>query len=335
MTMNALSRRRLVQLAATTAFAASFAMPGLAQDSALPSGPITIVVPFAAGGATDTVARLVAADLSKRLGNNVLVENVAGAGGTLGAARVSRAAPDGATLLMATVATHAIQPSIMANPPYDPKADFTAVSLLATVPNVLVVNNDFPAKTTAELVGMLKEKPDEYNYGSTGIGAPTHLSGELFKQMAGVSMENVPYTGGGPAQIDLIGGQIPILFDVLTGEAGAIRAGTVRALAVTTKERSPAFPDLPTVAESGVPGLETYETYTWNAIFGPAGLSPELVAELNKALVETVNDPNIHARLIELSASPTGSTPEELDALVDSELARWSEVIKTSGIELQ
>lgn len=306
-----------------------------AQDDVLPDGPITIVVPFAAGGATDVVGRLVAAELGERIGHNVLVENVAGAGGTLGASRVAMAEPDGATLLMGTVATHAIQPAISVAAPYDPVADFTPISLLATVPNVLLVNNDVEAKTTAELVALLKANPDEYNYGSSGIGAPTHLSGELFKLKAGVQMEHIPYSGGGPAMTDLVGGQIPILFDVLTGAAGFIMSDSVRPLAVTTKERSPAFPDVPTVAESGVEGLGDYETYTWNAIFAPAGLPQPVVDLLSKELAAVLEDPETRAKLVELSANPVGSTPEELADLVKSENAKWSEVISSAGIVMQ
>lgn len=306
-----------------------------AQDDVLPDGPITIVVPFAAGGATDVVGRLVAAELGERIGRVVLVDNVAGAGGTLGAGRVAKQEPTGSTLLMGTVATHAIQPAISASVTYDPVADFTPISLLATVPNVLLVNKDVEAATTAELVALLKANPDQYNYGSSGIGAPTHLSGELFKMKADVQMEHIPYPGGGPAMTDLIGGQIPILFDVLTGAAGFIKSDAVRPLAVTTKERSPAFPDIPTVAESGVEGLADYETYTWNAIFAPAGLPQPIVDYLSKEFAAVIADPETHAKLVELSANPVGSTPQELADLVKSENEKWSEVITSAGIMMQ
>lgn len=293
-------------------------------------GPITVVVPFAAGGATDVVTRLVAKKLGERLGISVVIENAGGAGGVVAATRVARATPDGTNLLMGTVATHAINPLMAKLPPYDPVDDFTAISLVATVPNVLLVGPLVKAVNVAELIALLKAEPGRYNYGSSGNGTPPHLSGELFKVMAKVEMTHVPYRGGGPAMTDLVGGQIPILFDVLTGAANFVREKTVRALAVTTKSRSPAFPAIPTIAESGLPG---YETYTWNAVFGPARMPAPLVEQLSSEISQAVADPEVTQRLKDLSAEPVGGTPAALKAQVLAELAKWDPVIKAAGLK--
>lgn len=311
---------------AVRAAAAATMFPSLASFGQ--TGPITLVVPFAAGGATDVVSRLVSKKVSDRLGRPIAVENVGGGGGAIGAARVARAAKDGSVLLMGTVATHAISPLSTPPAPYDPVKDFTPVSLVATVPNVLLVTNSLKARTVQELVALLKSQPGKYSYGSSGVGTPPHLSGDLFKAMAGVSIAHVPYRGGAPAINDLIAGHIPMMFDVLTGAASHVRSGSVRALAVTTATRSPSFPDVPTLAESGLPG---YETYTWNAVFGPAGLPAAFVQQVSKEFQRAVNEPDVKEKLKELSANPVGGTPEALAAQVRSELAKWGPVIKSIG----
>jgi tripartite-type tricarboxylate transporter receptor subunit TctC len=317
-----------------SAAGASLALAGIGSraraQAALPNGTITLIVPFAAGGATDVVSRLVGKAFTERTRRVVVIESVGGAGGAVGATRLLRAAPDGTTLLMGTVATHAINPLMTKTPPYDPRTDFSPISLLASVPNVLLVNSGVKAKDVAELIALLKAEPGRYTYGSSVIGTPPHLSGELFKAMAGVRMEHVPYRGGGPAMNDLIGGQIPILFDVLSGAAGNIKGGSVRALAVTTKERSPSFPDVPTVSESGLPG---YETYTWNAVFGPRGMAPDLAERLSKEFRQIVADDQIKARFAELSAIPAGSTPQELAKQVDVENEKWAPVVLSAGLK--
>jgi tripartite-type tricarboxylate transporter receptor subunit TctC len=300
---------------------------GLARAE-LPKGPITLVVPFAAGGATDVVSRLVAHKLGERIQRTVVVENVGGGGGAIGAAKVSRAAPDGNTLLMGTIATHVINPLTMAQLPYNAQTGFTPVSLIATVPNVLLVHPSVKAQTVKELVALVKAQPSQFSYGSSGVGTPPHLSGELFKSMTGVNMAHVPYKGGGPAMSDLMAGHIPVLFDVLTGAASQIRAGSVRALAVTSKERVASFPDIPTMAESGVTG---YETWTWNAIFGPAGMPRPMVDELCQALQAVVALPDVQVKLKELSATPVGSTPDALATLVKTETDKWRAVIQSIG----
>jgi tripartite-type tricarboxylate transporter receptor subunit TctC len=215
--------------------------------------------------------------------------------------------------------------------PYDAVADFAPVALLVVVPNVLVVNPDFPAKNVQELIALLKEKPGEYSYASSGNGTPLHLSGELFKSMAGVDMVHIPYKGAGPALIDVMGGHVPIMFDNLPSSTEHIRAGKLRGLAVTTAERAPSMPDLPTIAESGLPG---YETYTWNALFAPAGTPKDVIDRLNAAANAAVADPDVQAKLKDVGAVPKGSTPEELASHVQAELAKWAPVVKASGAQI-
>jgi tripartite-type tricarboxylate transporter receptor subunit TctC len=318
----------LVTLAAAGALVLS--APVVAQD--FPTKPINLVVPFAAGGSTDLVGRIIAEGMSAQLGQQVLVVNQAGAGGVVGATAVADAAPDGYTILMGTIATHALSASLYATPPFDPSADFAPISLLVTVPNVLLVNPDFPANTVEELIAKLKAEPETHAYASSGNGTPLHLSGELFKSMAGVDMVHVPYQGSGPALVDALSGAVPIIFDNLPSATEHMKAGTLRPLAVTTLERAASFPDVPTMDEAGVPG---YETNTWNALFAPAGTPPEVVARLNEAAVAVVNDPAVKERLAGVGAVVVGSTPEELAAHVASEVARWKPVIEAAGVTVQ
>ncbi|MBS9475519.1 Bug family tripartite tricarboxylate transporter substrate binding protein [Ancylobacter radicis] len=302
--------------------------PAAAQD--FPTRPITLVVPFAAGGSTDLVGRLIAERMSAELGQPVIVENKGGAGGNLGAAQVAKANPDGYTILMGTVATHALNPAIYKKMPYDPVTSFAPISLLAIVPNVLIVNPEFPAKTTEELIVLLKKEPGKYSYASSGNGTPLHLSGELFKSMAGVDMQHIPYQGAGPALVDVLSGQVPIMFDNLPSSSSHIKSGKLRALGVTTADKATSFPDIPTIAEA-VPG---YETYTWNALFAPAGTPPEVVAKLNAAANKALADPKVQARLADFSAKPVGSTPEQLGEHVKKEIAKWAPIVKASGAQV-
>ncbi|NGP17338.1 Bug family tripartite tricarboxylate transporter substrate binding protein [Devosia aurantiaca] len=311
--------------------ALSFAAPAAAQSD-FPTQPINLVVPFAAGGSTDLVGRIVAEAMTAQLGQNVLVVNQAGAGGVVGATAVTDAAPDGYTILMGTIATHALSASLYATPPFDPSADFEPISLLVTVPNVLLVNPEFPANSVEELIAKLKAEPEQHAYASSGNGTPLHLSGELFKSMTGTDMVHVPYQGSGPALVDALSGAVPIIFDNLPSASEHMKAGTLKPLAVTTLERSASFPDVPTMDEAGVPG---YETNTWNALFAPAGTPPEVIAKLNEAAVAAVNDPAVKARLAEAGAVVVGSSAEDLAAHVQSEVARWAPVIKEAGVSIQ
>lgn len=311
--------------------ALSFAAPAAAQSD-FPTQPINLVVPFAAGGSTDLVGRIVAEAMTAQLGQNVLVVNQAGAGGVVGATAVSDAAPDGYTILMGTIATHALSASLYATPPFDPSADFEPISLLVTVPNVLLVNPEFPANSVEELIAKLKAEPEQHAYASSGNGTPLHLSGELFKSMTGTDMVHVPYQGSGPALVDALSGAVPIIFDNLPSASEHMKAGTLKPLAVTTLERSASFPDVPTMDEAGVPG---YETNTWNALFAPAGTPPEVIAKLNEAAVAAVNDPAVKARLAEAGAVVVGSSAKDLAAHVQSEVTRWAPVIKEAGVSIQ
>ena len=321
--------RRSFSFGLTVAASKVALSPALAQQPLLP-GQITLVVPFAAGGATDIVSRLVGQKFTAQTGVSVIIENVGGAGGVPGAQRVQRGKPDGSILLMGTLSTHAINPLMAANPPYDPEKDFTPVSLLAVVPNVLLVNPKLEVKSVKDLIAFLKASPDKHAYATSGNGTPPHLSGELFKTMGGVQMSHLPYRGGGPAMNDLVAGHVSIMFDVLSGAAEFIRSGAARALAVTTKTRVPVFPDVPTVDEAGLPG---YETYTWNAIFGPPGIPVATVDKLNAELRAVVADDGIKRRLAELSAVTVGSSPAELAKQIRDELAKWQPVISAAGLK--
>ena len=325
-----LTRRRLVGTGALAAASAMLLPRRAWAQSELPKGNITLVVPFAPGGATDVVSRLLAKKVAEQIGQTVLIENVAGAGGVVGATRVARAAPDGATLLMGTISTHTINPLMATKPPYDPVTDFTAISMIVTVPNVLMVSSQIKAANVRELIALVKAEPGKYSYGSSGVGTPPNLSGELFKVQAGIEMAHVPYRGGAPAMNDLMGNQIPILFDVLSGAAPFIQSGQIRAIAITTKKRSPSFPDMPTIAESGLPD---YETYTWNAIFGPANLPPALAERLSAEFCKATADPEIQQRLRDLSGDPVGSTPAELAEQLRAEIVKWKPIIQAAGLK--
>ena len=303
---------------------------GLAGAAAAdyPERAITLVIPFAAGGSTDVVGRIVAERMSADLGQQVVVQNVGGAGGSLGATQVAEADPDGYTILMGTVATHALNPLILKQKPYDPVADFAPVSLLVLVPNVLAVNPELPVQNVQELIDLAKTQP--LAYASSGNGTPLHLSGELFKAMAGVDITHIPYKGSGPALTDVLGNQVPIIFDNLPSASGHITSGKLRALGVTTAERAPSFPDVPAIAET-LPG---YETYSWNALFAPAGTPPEAVARLNAAAVAAMANPAVVARMGEFSASIVASSPEDLAEHVKAEMTKWEPVVTDANVTM-
>ncbi|WP_306753768.1 Bug family tripartite tricarboxylate transporter substrate binding protein [Paracoccus actinidiae] len=314
---------RRVLLASTLAL-------GLAGTAAaeFPERQVTLVIPFAAGGSTDVVGRIVAERMSAELGQQIVVQNVGGAGGSLGAQQVAQAKPDGYTILMGTVATHALNPLILKQKPYDPVADFAPVSLLVLVPNVLAVHPDVPAQTVQELIDLAKAEP--LAYASSGNGTPLHLSGELFKAMAGVEIDHIPYKGSGPALTDVLGNQVPIIFDNLPSASGHISSGKLRALGVTTAERAPSFPDVPAIAET-LPG---YETYSWNALFAPAGTPPEAVEALAAAAQAAMADPAVVERMGEFSATIVASTPAELADHVGDEMAKWEPVVRDANVSM-
>ena len=302
-----------------------------AQTQNYPNKAIRWVVPFAPGGTTDILARTVGEKLSVALGVPVIVENKPGAGGGLGATYTAKAPPDGYTIMGGTISTHAINATLYSNLPYDPVKDFVAITLIARVPNMLVINNDIPAKNVAELIALMKANPGKWNFASSGNGTSQHLSGELFKGMTGVQMQHIPYKGSPPALTDVMGGQVSMTFDNITTAWALAKGGKLRALAVTTTKRSPVAPDVPTLAESGLPG---YEVGSWQGVFAPAGTPPEIIKRLNAEMVKIVNMPDVKEKLTALGAEPVGNTPEEFAAFVKAEGVKWGDVVKKSGAKV-
>ncbi|MGB6104491.1 MAG: tripartite tricarboxylate transporter substrate binding protein [Pusillimonas sp.] len=303
-----------------------------AAHAAWPDRAITVVVPFPAGGGTDTFARPLAQQLGQQLGQSVVVDNRGGAGGTLGAGVAARAAPDGYTFFMGG-AHHVVAPSIYKNLSYDIQKDFTPVALLAQPPQIIVVNpNNLPVTSVKELLEKAKADPGAINFGSAGMGSTHHLAGELFALKTGIQLTHVPYQGAGPMLSGLITGQVDVAFDGLGSSASHIRAGSIRPLAVASAERSPSFPDVPTAAEAGVPD---YEVSTWYAMWAPAGTPPDIVERMSVELVKALNAPKVK----ELWASNGSATPDLTGAkfgeFVDSEIDRWAEVVKEAGVEPQ
>lgn len=296
---------------------------------------IRLVVPYPPGGPLDVVARALAERVQPVLGT-VVVENKPGAGGNLGADLVAKAAPDGNALVMGAVATHAINPWLYKRLPYDPLRDFTPITRVAQLPNVLVMNaataSRLGIQTLADLVAHAKKNPGRLNYGSGGNGSAGHLAGELFKQQAGLFIVHIPYAGGPPAQLALLSGEVDFTFDNLATASANIRSGKLKALAVTTAARSAAMPELPTVAEAGAAlGLKNFDIGTWFGLFGPAGMSPELTQRLNKAFVDALASPELKTRMATLMADPAPTTPGQFSAFVAAELKKYEAVVKASG----
>ncbi len=298
-----------------------------------PEKPVRIVVSFSAGGPTDTVARIMSVKLAELMGQTFVVENRPGAGGNTGAAMVADAAPDGYTLLMATVSTHAINPGLYKKMPYDPVRDFAPVGQVGVTPTVLAVHPSIAAKDVQALIAMLRANPGKYSYGSSGMGSILHLCGEQLKTSAGgLDATHIPYKGSAPMIADLIGGQVAFGFDALPTVLPQLKAGKIRALGAGMATRARALPELPTLQEQGIPG---FECYTWNAIFAPAKTSPSIVQALSQALEKAMADPNIIKRLEDAGVDPTpGSTPEKLAEFVKRELAKWAPIIKASGAQI-
>jgi tripartite-type tricarboxylate transporter receptor subunit TctC len=317
-----------------TVIAAAFAVtPVLSQPR-----PIRFIVPYPAGGALDVMARVLAEQVKDSLGP-VIVENRPGAGGNIGADTVAKAAPDGNTIVMGAVATHAINPWLYSRIPYDPLRDFTPITRVAQVPNVLVMNVDVAQRlgigSVSDLVRFAKANPGKLNYGSGGNGSAGHLAGEMFKAKAGVFMVHIPYAGGPPAQLALMSGQVDLTFDNLATASANIRAGKLRAIALTTERRSSVVPDVPTIAESGrANGLGDFDVNTWFGIFAPARLPSDATARLNKAFVDAMAMPDVKARAATLMAELAPTTPEQFAAFVKAELAKYEGVVKASGAKL-
>jgi len=305
---------------------------GAALAQAYPTKPIKLVVPFPPGGGGDTLARLVMTRAAKELGQPVVVENLAGAGGNIGAQNAARAAADGCTLLYGTNGTHGINQTLYKNAGFDALKDFEPVSQLTRIAAMVVVRPGLPANTMPELLKLLKASPGRYTFASAGNGTTSHLAGEILKSSAGLSIVHIPYRGGGPAMTDLLGGQVDMLIDVMPSTAPQVRAGKLRGLAVTTARRVPAMPELPTIAESGVPG---FDVSAWDAIFVPARTPAPLIAQLNDAIRKALADPELRAQLVERGAEAAPSSPAELGAFVKSEIVRWGEAVKRSGAAVE
>jgi tripartite-type tricarboxylate transporter receptor subunit TctC len=290
-----------------------------------PTKPLRIVVTFPPGGAPDTLARLLA-DKWAALGQPVTVDNKPGAGGNIGADFVAKSPPDGATLVVGTVGTHAINASLYPNMPYNPQRDFTPITFLASTPNLLVVNNQVPARTVPELIELAKKTP--LTFGSSGSGTSIHLSGELFNTMAGVKMQHIPYKGRAQAIPDLLGGRITMIFDNMPSALPLVKAGELRAIAVTSAQRSPAAPQIPTLAESGLPG---FEATSWFALFAPAGLPRDVQLKINAETARVLAMPDVKEKLATLGLDPAPGTPDQLATFVQAEVAKWAKVVKESG----
>ena len=325
-------QRLLGALAALVGVAAiAVAAPTCAQTPAYPTKPIRLVVPFPPGGATDIIARAVAQKLSETWGQSIVVDNRPGAGGNIGTELVAKAAPDGYTLEMGTVGTHAINASLYAKIPFDNVKDFAPIILVAGVPNVLEVTPSLPVNSVQELIAYAKANPGKLNFASSGNGTSIHLSGELFKTMTGVQMTHVPYKGSAPALADLIGGQVQLMFDNLPPSLAQIKAGKLRALAVTSSTRTAALPDIPTVAEAGVPG---FEASSWFGLLAPAATPAPIVAKINAEIAKWLATPEAKEKLLAQGANAAGGTPDDFARHIGAETTKWAKVVKESGAKV-
>jgi tripartite-type tricarboxylate transporter receptor subunit TctC len=316
-------------VAATVAF--STITVAQAQGGAYPRGPVTLVVPFPAGGPTDVMARQLAQKLGERLGQQVVVDNKGGAGGSIAAEAVAKAAPDGQTLFFGTTGTMAINPSLYTKLRYDPVKDFAPVSLMATTMNVLVVNPEVPAKNLGELIRLAKAKPKTMTFGSAGNGSSNHLSGELFRTSAGLQITHVPYKGSAPALVDLLGGRLTMMFDTIAQQTGNVAAGKVRALAVTGPKRSPLLPEVPTAQEAG---LKDFDVTIWYGVLAPAGTPAPVIERLHREIVAVMSTEEMKKRMQADGAEARPNSPAEFAALIKHDMAKWAPVVKASGATL-
>ena len=320
---------RLLAIFALMLASCLLALAAPVHAQSYPAKPMRLVVPFPPGGPLDIMGRGIAQKLQEAWSQPVVIDNRPGAGGGIGADLVAKSPGDGYTLLMGAVSTHAINPSLYAKIPYDPQKDFVPVALVAQVPNVLVVNPALPVQSVKDLIAYAKANPGSLSFGSGSTGSTGHLAGELFKTMAGVDMVHIPYKGGAPAMQDLLAGQTQLMFDNLANALPQVKAGKLRAIAVTTVARAPSVPELPTIAESGLPG---FDLTTWFGIFAPAGTPPEVVAKLNAEIAKALSAKDLAERLAAMgTVPPENNTPERFAAFVRSEAAKYARVVKDSG----
>jgi len=326
--MNALLARLACSLAAIAGLAA---VPAAQAQGTNAGKPMHIVVTFTPGGAPDILARLIGDKLSVAWNQSVLIDNKPGAGGNTGADSVAKAAPDGLTIVVGTVGTHAINGALYAKMPYDMVKDFAPVTLLATTPNLLVINNDVPAKTLAEFIALGKRE-GKMSFASSGSGTSIHVSGELFKTMTGIDMTHIPYKGRATAIPDLLGGRVTMMFDNMPSSLPLVKEGKLRALGVTSLKRSPAAPEIPTIAEQGLPG---FDAVSWFALFAPAGTPRAFIDRLQAEVKKILASPDVAVKLAEAGLDAVGSTPDELAAYQRAEIAKWAKVVKDSGAKVE
>ena len=326
---------RLV-LATIAQAAIIFIASAASAQTAWPTKPVKIVVPFAPGGTTDILARAVAPELSKAFGQTFVVENRAGAGGNVGADIVAKSPADGYTLLMGTVGTHAINKSLYSKMPYDPQKDFAPITLVAGVPNVMVMNAETAARlginTVPDFIKFARANPGKLNMASSGNGTSIHLAGELFKSMTGVFMTHIPYTGSGPAMMGMVSGQVDVMFDNLPSALPQIKGGKLKAFAVTSSQRSGAMPELPTVEEAGQ--LKGFEASSWFGLLAPAGTPVDVVNRVQQETAKALNSPAMKEKLLAQGAIPSGNTPTEFAKLIEAEIKKWAPVVKASGAKV-
>ncbi|MHA7680217.1 Bug family tripartite tricarboxylate transporter substrate binding protein [Cupriavidus sp. PET2-C1] len=334
MTLHHAPRRRLLAFAAALSLACGLALPLHAQPSAQaawPTKPIKLVVGYAAGGATDVIARIIALKLGEQLGQPMVVDNRAGANSNVGAEVVAKSVPDGYTLYVYTIA-NTINASLYDKLGYDPQKDFEPIGLIARIPNILVVNPKLPVKTLADYIRFAKASQDGITFASSGSGSSIHLSGEMFKMQARLNMLHIPYRGSAPAVTDLLGGQVQSMFDNTPSALPHVKAGRLRAIAITSAQRSPLLPEVPTVAESGFPG---FDVQSWFSLTAPAGTPRPVIERLNSALNKVLAAPDVRQRLQDLAATPEPGTPEQLRRLIAAETKRWHDVVKQSGAKAE
>ena len=310
------------------AVTALIAAAGVVQAQAYPSRPIRFVIPFAPAGANDIIGRMVGGKLGEVLGQQMIMDNRGGAGGSIGVDIAAKSPPDGYTLLLGNIATLAVNPTLYPKLPYDPVRDLHPISLAAKSPQILVVHPSLPAASVKELVALARSRPGTLVYGSGGNGSGAHLTAEYFKLLTQTDLVHIPYKGLGPAYIDLIAGQVPVVFGGVTGIAPHIRSGRVRPLGVTGAQRVSAFPDIPTIAEAGVKG---YDATLWYGVLAPSGISPAIVSRLHAAMTAALENPELRKRLINDGAEPTVSSPDAFRAFIKSEIDRWAPIIRASG----